>query len=470
MSDLESLPNLIWMTMESTRMDHTSLSEYHRDTTPELARIAEANQGLSFDKCFSHGIWSRSSIGSILTGLVPSRHRAGYDLERIPSSIETVAEKLRTRGYRTCCISTNPHLNSSTGLDSGFTDFIYLNKSTILEHVPIRVLLKYGLFSYWHSGGLTLQISNHNLGYVLNQLAIQKIKEYISADCPFFIYIHYTDPHHPYHPPPAYRMKFVDDPSIDPSEMRKLLNDMSKNHHKYIANGCEFSDREWGIIKGAYDAEIYYTDKLIGQLFDYVEGLEIRDTKFVITADHGELFGENGLLTHKIVVDDAVSNVPLVLYGFNELIKGGSEIVQHCDVMKTFLSYIGEDVSKLAGVDLSDDIRKYAFIQRGGERTINNIKKFREFNPEFDADAFAKADLTAMRGENVRFEWTKIGSKLVDPGNNCQISNQEAENKFQSIVSEWLDTTGSPIEPKDIDRGNEVDPQVTQHLSELGYL
>ncbi|AUV84145.1 hypothetical protein C2R22_21430 (plasmid) [Salinigranum rubrum] len=83
-------PNIVWLTLESLRFDHTSLSGYKRDTTPFLQSIAAESSAVSFDKCFSHGIWTRPASASILTGTYPSHHQAGMGSDVIPDDLPTV--------------------------------------------------------------------------------------------------------------------------------------------------------------------------------------------------------------------------------------------------------------------------------------------------------------------------------------------------------------------------------------------
>ncbi|MFC7028079.1 sulfatase-like hydrolase/transferase [Halomicroarcula sp. GCM10025710] len=66
--------DIIWISLESVRQDHTTLGGHERDTTPNLARLAGEPGGAVFENCFSHGIWTRTSSTSILTGRAPSDH------------------------------------------------------------------------------------------------------------------------------------------------------------------------------------------------------------------------------------------------------------------------------------------------------------------------------------------------------------------------------------------------------------
>ncbi|MFC6964050.1 sulfatase-like hydrolase/transferase [Halocatena marina] len=192
--------NIIWITIESTRADHTSLYSYERDTTPNLRRIANSDGGRSFSNCISHGIWTRSSIASILTGTWPSRHRAGMDSERIPAELKTVPELLRESGYHTAAISPNANLSSATDLDRGFDDFVWIDKSTLLKNINKSTILKNIINIRNHGGGMTRDTRRHNTGYMMGDMAKRRLRSFANSSEPFFLYLHFGDPHHPYYP------------------------------------------------------------------------------------------------------------------------------------------------------------------------------------------------------------------------------------------------------------------------------
>lgn len=101
MSDeLTTKPNIIWLTLDSVRQDHTTMDGYHRETTPNIQAIADHDDGIAFGSCFSHARASATSIPSILSGTYPSRHRTYYqDRAAFPDELPLVAELLADEGY-----------------------------------------------------------------------------------------------------------------------------------------------------------------------------------------------------------------------------------------------------------------------------------------------------------------------------------------------------------------------------------
>jgi arylsulfatase A-like enzyme len=102
-------PNILWITLDSVRADHTSTHDYHRDTTPELQRIANHEVGNYFQNAIAHSNKTPTSVPSMLTGMSYSRHQMiGTKRDAmLPDSIQTVPELLSPCGYQTIGISEN---------------------------------------------------------------------------------------------------------------------------------------------------------------------------------------------------------------------------------------------------------------------------------------------------------------------------------------------------------------------------
>jgi uncharacterized sulfatase len=464
-------PNIVWITLESTRADHTTLDGYSRDTTPNLERIARDSTGRYFSECFSHGIWTLSSSASILTGTYPSHHGAGMDGESIPDGLPTVPELLRSAGYRTACLSPNSHLSSATGLDRGFDEFSWVSKSTLREAVGFRTLLKYAAHVRSHGGGFTLDPRLHNRGYMLHDVAKRWVRSFEGDDEPFFMYLHHGGPHHPYAPPLRYRDRFTVDLPMSAEDAQDVAFHHHDRLHEHIAEGCEFSDDEWAALKAMYDAEIAYVDELVGDLFDYTESRDLGDTVFVVTADHGELFGERGLLAHMGVTDDAVSHVPLVVHGDDGLADHDGEMVQHADVMRTLLERAGADTESLQGRDLREESRDKSVVQRGAERTRRNLDTFEAHNPAFDRSDYPSGTVTALRTAEFRYQRSEDRDELFRlPDGRTDVSDEypEIASDLETTLDEWLETTGAPVDRDSSD--GEFTDAMKEQLSDLGYL
>ncbi|WP_231751342.1 sulfatase-like hydrolase/transferase [Halogeometricum sp. CBA1124] len=301
--------DIVWITLESVRQDHTSLGGHHRDTTPFLSSLADRTTGAAFERCFSHDVWTRASSASILTGLASSAHRTWTQENRLSSDVPTVPEALRDAGYRTACVSPNPQLSDATGLARGFDHFHYLGKDTLVEEAGIPTVLRYLTKLNTHSAGYTTDTGKHSVGYVSNAIAKRHVREAAANDEDLFLYTHLGDSHHPYYPPKPYQDLYADDFEMSVEEALDLVMEMSDDLHGYIARGVPFTEDEWNALQAMYDATIRYVDDTVRSLVEYAEE-RLDDPIVVVTADHGELFGEKGMLAHMVVADDAVSHAP----------------------------------------------------------------------------------------------------------------------------------------------------------------
>lgn len=462
-------PNIVWITVESTRADHTSLGGYARDTTPNLDRIAGTAHGRSFDNCHTHGIWTLASSASILTGTVPSHHGTGMENDALPEVVETVPELLTEQGYHTACLSPNSHLSSATGLERGFDDFVWLSRDTLLEAAGPRILFKYLRNCRKHGPGLTTDTAKHGTGFVMNEMAKRRISSYAADDEPFFLYAHYGDPHHPYHPPRRFLERYADEFAMSIDEALELGQYHHANLHQLIADGCPFSDDEWDALMALYDAEIAHTDELVGSLFDHVNALDLDDTVFVVTADHGELFGEHGMLAHLLVCDDAVTNVPLVVHGFDALDDG--ETVQHADVMRSLLEVAGARTDGIHGIDLREETREQTLTQRGAKRTLKNLDRFSELNPDFDPSPYHAATLHAIRTDEFKYQRSDERTELFElPDETTDVSgtHPDISSRLDEELDAILETDGQPASTET--REGEFNEAMKEQLSDLGYL
>lgn len=459
-------PNIIWMTLDSIRSDHTTMGGYGRDTTPKLEKIAERSGGQWFSNCFAHGNSTRISTASIITGTYPSHH--GVRGNRvIPVELDTVPEILSEVGYHTIGISRNA--NSSMGFNRGFDEFKWIASSQFLSAVDFPTIIKYGLNIHQHSAGFSTDTAKHATPFIINDMAKRRLNSYVGNEEPFFMYLHYNEPHRPYYPPLSYLDKYTDEIAMSTEEAAKVAMEMHYNANEIIANGIEFSDAEWEALYAMYDAEIAYTDDCVGKLFDYVESLDLGETVFVITADHGELFGEDGLLTHKIVLHDALINVPLVTYGLKNIQTDRKDLLQHADLVQTLVEMAGGETTQFQGIDLRTESREFVVSQECNTEEI--LDKFVEYNPEFDDSRYHRPLLTCIRNKTYKYQKSEEASELFElPDEETDISdeNPETTEEMEATLDTWMAEYGRPISNKDNE--SEFPDEMKQQLTDLGYI
>lgn len=457
--------DIVWITLDSVRWDHTSFSKHNRETTPHLAKLAV--DGCEFDMCFSHDIWTRSSSASILTGQAPSAHQTWTNETKLPRTIATIPEAFVTAGYRTVAISENAQLTQGTGLSRGFEKFHYLNRSTLLKEAGFKNVVKWLINCRRHSGGLTLDGNKHCSGYLSTQLAKQHIDTATLQDEPLFLYIHYNDAHHPYVPPIKWRDYFADDLPMSIDKAINLSLDMNGNLHKYLAQDNPFNKEEWQTLRVLYDTTIAYIDNLTGSIIDHARQ-NLNDPIIVVTADHGELLGEGGLLSHVLVANTALSNVPLVIYGLDELPNEG--LIQHADVMKMLCTDLDIDHAVPLGQDIRKEPRDFVITQSSGERTQNNLKKIREYENTTSEEEFYTEDLTVLRTPEWQYLLSENRTELyaVDESSTDRSEDYpDTAAHLSECCQTWLNTIGQPVaEPESAD----LDEEMKKQLRDLGYL
>lgn len=458
-------PNVLWITLDSVRADHTNLNDYEYNTTPFINSLAEENAGISLRQCFSHSMYTQPSSGAILTGTPPIKNTLGVSGESLPDSVVTVPERFSDSGYHTACLSRNSYVSSATGLDRGFDEFQWIAAATMYKLHPFT-LFRYFANIRNHSAGLAPDSAKHASPFLINETAKRWLSKFESRSDPFFFYIHYNEPHRPYYPPIRYLDRYTDGIAMSPSEAAEFAMEVHYNLEEIIANGCNLTEDQWDALIAMYDAEIAYTDHMVGELISHVRSLDIGETIFVVTADHGELFGEYGLLSHKYVLNSAVTHVPLVVHGLDGFTAGPDDILQHSDVMVTLLEYVGGDTEGMVGTDLRTGRPEFAVSQRGPVDFDNLL----EINSSFDTSLFHRSTLSSLRTDRFIYQRSEDRSELFErPNETTDVSQTypEVVEELDDKLSQWMDKYGQPA-----DEGREGDfsSAKEKQLRDLGYL
>lgn len=297
-------PNLVLVVIDTLRPDHLSLYGYGRETSPHLDRLADTS--VVMEASFSNSPWTKPSIGSLFTSLHPSQHGAvEFATENhLAGSLTTLAEILAERGYSNAGFSENPHISRSTNFDQGFDSFQM--KSGYSDQPP--VLIK----------------------------RAQAWMRERDPKRPFFLYLHFLDPHGPYQP--EHSQGFLKEQSTQDEEVRNgLVSDLVDEGG--LSRPLTAEDGEY--LKALYDAEIHSTDRELRQVVKMLESSgEFENTVLVITSDHGEEFLDHGGLRHGYWLYEENLHVPLILRAPG--LEGGrvDAPVEHLDIAPTILDLL----------------------------------------------------------------------------------------------------------------------------------
>ncbi|MBW2233013.1 MAG: sulfatase-like hydrolase/transferase [Deltaproteobacteria bacterium] len=170
-------PNLLLVTFDTTRADHLPAYGYEHGETPTLSRLAR--NGIRYARCYSPVPLTLPSHASLMTGLYPFHHGVRNNgTDQLGHALPTLAEQLRDRGYATGAVVAAYVLDSRFGLDRGFAH--YDDDLSAAENAP-----KFG-FAERSAGAVT----DAALAWLAGL-----------GPGPFFLWVHYYDPHSPYEPP-----------------------------------------------------------------------------------------------------------------------------------------------------------------------------------------------------------------------------------------------------------------------------
>ena len=353
--------NVILITLDTVRADHLSLYGYPRDTTPHLQQFAR--DATVYTRAIAASDMTLASHASIFTGLYASQHGAHWELGRgkdgvaigpefglrLAANSRTLARILAHNGYRTIGIAANaPYLQHAFQLDQGFQYFslpvprIFLDRSCPF---CLRADLAQAL-------GWFLAPELSDLMYVrageVNREAFELLDQEKADSRPFFLFLNYMDAHQPYFPPAPYDVKY---PGKDAT--------MTAEHYwsiefKALSGSRPYTDRDRTRDESQYDGGIAYIDAELGKLFARLKQLGFYDNSIVIvTSDHGQSFGEKGLVGHGSSVYQEQVHVPLIVkYPGVAHADVRNRLVSHVDLLPTILESLRYETGSLPGHSL----------------------------------------------------------------------------------------------------------------------
>jgi len=296
--------NVVLIVVDALRADRISEDGYAGETAPRFDELA--GEGARFENCYAAATWTKPSVASLLTSLYPDAHGARRRADRLPAEARTLPEILRESGWFTAAVVANPNLKSVFGFDQGFAVY----DDSLMEDRLYEIALRSFPFfpGLVRISGKSFDITDRDNAERVNRRIIPFLESLRGR--PFFLYLHYMDPHFPYRPPREFSDLFPPAP------------------------GGEEAAR--------YDAEIRFVDDRIGVLIDRLKALDLYDRSvIVVTADHGEAFGEHSDSGHGHTIFEEMVRVPLIIRGAGE--KPAARIVRpvrSIDIMPTILDLL----------------------------------------------------------------------------------------------------------------------------------
>ncbi len=338
-------PNVLFILVDTLRADALGCYGYHRPTSPHIDALAA--RGVRFEEAVAESSWTIPTVASIFTGVFPAVHRVTNYEAVLAEPFLTLAEGFRAAGYRTGARISNIFVKASHGYHQGFDDariVMNLYKLLFLEKLlaQARVTRHYDFAP----------------GDEISDTAIAWLRRH--GDEPFFLYLHYYDPHFPYYPPPEYAMRYVGPDMARRFPYHAFVGDSLWNIVSEYKIGTRSRPEEIAYNRAVYDAEIKFVDDQVGRVLAYLRssGLEER-TIIVFTADHGEQFYEHGARLHSKTLYHEETNIPLIIQAPGYGPRVVKQRVRALDLYLTLPALAGI-LSEEAGGETSDRLREEA--------------------------------------------------------------------------------------------------------------
>ncbi len=441
-SPIPNKPNIIFILIDALRYDCLSCNG-SENQTPTIDGLSE--DGILFSNAFSNCGWTKPSIASIITSLYPVQHNVTTPHMTLNSDLATMAKTLRTAGYYTVGLHNNPHLIKSSNFNSGFLHYRRLTEwelplitpgSPKLEHLKIYTAIAKKL-----SGK-----SNFNfVGYLDASKTTKEVINWIdkNREKKYFLYIHYMDPHSPYclHP---YKGEYF---TLSKYKKRRGL----------------FSPKETKRLFDAYKGEVRFADSSLSLLFNYLKNIGQYDSSLIIlTADHGESFGEKGLWSHGELYESII-HIPFIVKLPGEERRGviDSSLVQSIDFAPTIVKFIGaEPPEEWEGKDLFGG-EENGFILAHLDAAKKKVHVYRNL----------KEKLFFYEGKGQTESHIEYYDIIADPGEENNLSKNPDYLKETSVLIDSLISIEERLLLKAVNSTEiTLDKETIGNLKALGYL
>lgn len=409
---------VVLVSIDTLRRDHVGAYGYARPTTPRLDALAR--DGVLCEDAVSTSSWTLPAHLSMLTGVDPGRH-GGVDVDHgFNRRVPTLAALLGKAGYATRAITSHLYVSAAYGLDQGFEqlDLRYDRKADELASRAISQLDQIG-------------------------------------DRPYFLFLHFYDPHAHFTPPARTRRLF---PSAYRGPLAGLLNQFAKLTRAAMPAG--YLDH----LLSLYDGEVRFVDDELGRILDHMRarGLD-RSSLVLVTSDHGEEFLDHGSWTHEKTLYEELVRVPLVVHGAGVPPRREAQQASLLDVAPTALAWAGLAVPPEAqGRSLLEPLPER---EAYGETRHTKDDSYKLFLREGQGRPKLVLSIGREQGEILREEWFDLGTDPQEqvgrrpPAELVEQMRRRALSRFREARA----LAGAPPTVR-------LTPEQVERLRALGYL
>ncbi|MHC4395951.1 MAG: sulfatase [Planctomycetota bacterium] len=419
-------PNIILIVLDTTRLDHLSCYGYHRNTSPNLDKLVA--ESVLYTQAIAPSSWTLPSHASLFTGKFTSSHGARFDSNgplHLVSVIKgpeawnkyrarglsedelTLASILKEAGYATGAVVGGPWMKKVFGLNKGFEYYNDYDIGTL-------------------NGRLADQVTAG---------AVRWIEE--SRNKEFFLFLNYFDPHYPYNPPNDFVIPFF-----------------QKNPQIFY----QLSQLEQAIA--SYDGEILYMDYHIGKLLENLKVNNLYDNSMIIvTADHGELFGEHGKFGHGEYLWQEEIHIPLFIkYPAGEVSPGRLDIrIQLTDILPLICKRLQMAIPEDIQGNVPPKIRHPILAETHPLEVIN---------PDGTWRAIFEGDSKFLWNSKDKHQLFHLGN---DPAEEINLIEQNRQVATRMLLDMERYLAGLP-KPYPVSAEQKVDEDTKKALESLGYV
>ena len=420
-------PNILLLTIDTMRADHLGCYGYHHPTSPHIDALA--SEGVLGERFFCGGTPTQPSYTSLYTGQHAITH--GIVAHGGKTSLSTEAPFLPQlfleAGYTTCAVDNLWRMRPWFG--RGYEYYIDPSvRRTLLLSVTCEEL---------------------------NSRSISWMRAH--ANEPFFLFLHYWDPHFPYTPPQRYRELFYNGSNAtDPNNhsldtyYQQPLGSIARETWLRTADG-PVTDDEYVIA--LYDAETRYVDDGIGEMLDALDNAGLAEqTLVILLADHGESLTSHGIYFNHTGLYDCTLHVPFIARWPGHLPQGIRlpHMLQHHDVASTILEASG------LPIPTTMDGRSFWRLLTGEDRQWQRKRMVSvectwqaKWSLRNDRYKFILARHKDLFGNPLR----ELYDLVVDPGEENNVAEERPdiatnmENQLETWIAEHLRALGKDEDP-----------------------
>lgn len=357
--------NIILIILDTVRADKLGCYGDFSGLTPQIDEFAA--KAVRFERAFSHAPWTLPSVASIFTSQYPNQHGAGGQLgsfTKLPDDAVTIAEIFKKAGTETAAIINVLFMSEKFGMTQGFDSV-----DTVMPKANV----------YMRKASQTTKAA-------LKWLDRPKTK-------PFFLLVHYFDPHLTYDPPQPFRRQFAAPQDADTND---FIFGTTANMVQYRQGLSNLGGETIARLEKLYDAEVAYLDCEVGNLLNgiYKRGLD-ENTIIIITADHGEEFFDHKSFEHGHTLYHELLHVPLIIK------VPGTDKNQTQKVVKSTVRLI----------DIAPTLCELTGIAPGKEFMGKDLVPLIKGQKENSRPVLSQAPMWVWGNES--FAWQKDGFKLI---------------------------------------------------------